>query len=351
MTAQTGPQRITGRSTPGRLRRMRRRNGLCAALDLGTNNCRLLIAQPHAEGFRVVDAFSRIVRLGEGVAESRRLTEEAMRRAIDALKVCAAKIRRRGVLRGRYVGTAACRKADNNAQFIERVKAETGIEIETITAEEEARLTLSGCLPLIDRSRPHALVFDIGGGSTEVMWLTNDDAGTCMTDWTSLPFGVVTLTERYGRGPFQEQRYSAILGELQQHLEPFCIRHGIDRLVAESAVQMVGASGTVTTLAGMSLGLSRYDRARVDGSFLEFDVVHELAGRLRGMSVRDRAGNPCIGRDRAEMMLAGCAILEAMCRRWPIGRLRVADRGLREGILVDLFGRRRRPAVGGHGGT
>ena len=255
MTAQTGPHRIAGGPEPGRLQPVRRGNGLCAALDLGTNNCRLLIAQPNAGSFRIVDAFSRIVRLGEGVAESRRLTEEAMRRTIDALKVCAAKIRRRGVLRGRYVGTAACRKADNNAQFIERVKAETGIDIETITAEEEARLTLAGCLPLIDRTRRHALVFDIGGGSTEVMWLTNDGAGARMCDWTSLPFGVVTLTERYGRGPFEEQRYRTILDDLQNHLEPFCRRHGIDRLVTESAVQMLGASGTVTTLAGMSLGL------------------------------------------------------------------------------------------------
>lgn len=351
MTAQTGTNRTAGGPPYGRGRRARRSNELCAALDLGTNNCRLLIAQPSDDGFRVVDAFSRIVRLGEGVAESRRLTDDAMRRTIDALKICATKIRRRGVVRGRYVGTAACRKADNNAQFVERVEMETGIYIETISAEEEARLTLAGCLPLIDRSCPHALVFDIGGGSTEVMWLTTDASGIRMKDWMSLPFGVVTLTERYGRGPFDEQRYDRVLAELQSHLEPFCARHGIDRLVRESAVQMLGASGTVTTLVGVSLGLDRYDRARVDGSFLAFDALHEISEQLRGMPVLERAAQPCIGRDRADMMVAGCAILEAMCRRWPVGRLRVADRGLREGILVDLMGRGRKRASNGHGGS
>lgn len=349
MTAGTGPNPAAGGLPFDAVRRERRRGIVCAALDLGTNNCRLLIARPNGPGFRVVDAFSRIVRLGEGVAESGRLTEDAMRRTIDALKVCAAKIRRREVARGRYVGTAACRGAENCSQFVERVRDETGIEIETITAEEEARLTLAGCLPLIDRKRRHALVFDIGGGSTELMWLTIGRSGTRMTDWISLPFGVVSLTERYGHGPFDADRYGAVIEDLQAHLEPFCRRHGIAGLVGRSAVQMLGASGTVTTLAGMSLGLARYDRSRVDGSVLAFDAVHRLAGELRGMSVRERAGHPCIGRERADMMVAGCAILEAMCRQWPVGSLRVADRGLREGILVELMRRGRQG--GGHGGA
>lgn len=352
MTAQTDQDRTAGNRRYRRAGRTRRANGLCAALDLGTNNCRLLIAQPNGGGFRVIDAFSRVVRLGEGVAESRLLTEEAMCRTIEALKVCARKIGKRGVRRGRYVGTAACRKADNSPQFVERVEAETGIRLETISAEEEARLTLAGCLPLIDRMQPHAVVFDIGGGSTEVMWLDTGPAGTTrMSDLISLPFGVVTLTERYGHGPFDERQYEAILADLQRHLEPFCERHGIDRLVGDAKVQMLGASGTVTTLAGMSMGLERYDRARVDGSFLTFDAIQDLSQRLRGIPVGERARYPCIGRDRADMMVAGCAILEAMCRRWPVGILRVADRGLREGILVDLMGPARKPAANGHGGS
>jgi exopolyphosphatase/guanosine-5'-triphosphate,3'-diphosphate pyrophosphatase len=321
------------------MRRRRHSPEFCAALDLGTNNCRLLIARPSSDGFRIVDAFSRIVCLGEGLEETGRLSEEAMTRAIDALGVCASKLRRRKVSNGRYVATAACRKADNNQDFLDRAYSQTGIRIETISPREEARLTLAGCLPLIDAATRNVLVFDIGGGSTELMWLESGSAGAEMVDWTSLPFGVVTLTERYGQGPFADEPYRAMIEELDSHLAPFCERHAITERVRGGGVQMLGSSGTVTTLTGLSLELARYDRSRVDGAFLRFDAVHEISGRLRGMTTAERAAHSCIGSDRADMMVAGCAILEAICRRWPVGRLRVADRGVREGILADLMGR------------
>ena len=341
MSAQTGPHRNNGpRSHAMKRRQRRRRPESCAALDLGTNNCRLLIARPAPGGFRIVDAFSRVVQLGEGVEESGRLSEAAIRRTIDALNVCAGKIRKRGVTQGRYVATQACRKAGNCEAFIDRVARETGLAIEIITAEEEARLILAGCVPLLDGNAPRALVFDIGGGSTEVLWLAINGAGPELIDWISLPLGVVTLTERYGEGPFIPDAYQVIVDELLGHLQPFCEQHGIAQHVCDSGVQMLGSSGTVTTLAGLFHELPRYDRSRVDGSFLDFDAVHRLAGMLSAMSTADRARHPCIGRDRAEMMAAGCAILEAICRRWPVGRLRVADRGVREGILVDLLGRK-----------
>lgn len=341
MAARSGPHRASGPRNKAAQRRQKRRGpGFCAALDLGTNNCRLLIARPAPEGFRIVDAFSRVVRLGAGVEETGRLSEAAIRRTIDALKVCAGKIRRRGVRRGRYVATAACRKAENCEAFLARVEAETGLAIEIISAEEEARLTLAGCGPLLNGGAPRALVFDIGGGSTEVLWLRVDGAAPELIDWISLPFGVVTLTEQHGQGPFLPEEYAGIVDGLLGHLETFCERHDIARHVGEAGVQMLGSSGTVTTLAGMLQDLPRYERSRVDGSFLEFDAVHRLTGMLSAMSAEDRAGHPCIGRDRADMMAAGCAILEAICRRWPVGRLRVADRGIREGILVDLLGRK-----------
>lgn len=330
-------------------RRDRRDGDLCAALDLGTNNCRLLIARPDGDGFHIVDAFSRIVRLGEGVEETGRLSETAMRRSIEALKVCAAKIRRRGVKRGRYVGTAACRNAANCQEFLDRVAAATGLAIETIAAEEEARLTVAGCLPLVDPETPRALVFDIGGGSTELMWLRVGDSDVEIIDVISLPFGVVSLTERFGSGPFEAESYDEMVAVLHDWIAPFCDRHGIAERVRGAGVQMLGSSGTVTTLVGVSKRLRRYDRARVDGAFLGFEVVHGLAGELRAMTPADRAAYPCIGRERADMMAAGCAILEAICRRWPVGRLRVADRGVREGILVDLMGRGRSVAALGNG--
>lgn len=337
---QPQPQRASGRRGGAGSHRRDRRNGeLCAALDLGSNNCRLLIARPDGGGFHIVDAFSRIVRLGEGIEETGRLSEAAMRRTIDALKVCASKIRRRGVRRGRYVGTAACRNAANCQEFLDRAAAETGLAIETIAAAEEARLTVAGCLPLVDPGTPHAVVFDIGGGSTEVMWLRVDGSGVEMIDLISLPFGVVSLTERFGSGPFETGPYNEMVAELHGWIAPFCDRYGIADRVRDAGVQMLGSSGTVTTLVGLSKRLPRYDRARVDGAFLQFRDVHTLSNELRAMTPADRSLHPCIGRERADMMAAGCAILEAICRRWPVGRLRVADRGVREGILVDLMGR------------
>lgn len=350
LSTEPEPRRGGGRGKRvGPRRNGRRGAGFCAALDLGTNNCRLLVARPAAEGFRIVDAFSRVVRLGEGLEETGRLSEHAMTRAIDALRVCATKIKRRGVARGRYVATAACRNAENCEEFIGRVEDETGLLIETITAEEEARLTVAGCFPLLDSRIPRSLVFDIGGGSTEVMWLARNGGGKEMIDWVSLPFGVVSLTERFGQGPFEPAVWDSIVEELQDCLAPFCETHDIFGHLGESGVQMLGSSGTVTTLAGLTMRLERYDRSRVDGSFLDFGDVHSLSAELSAMSAEDRAAHPCIGADRADMMAAGCAILEAICRRWPVGRLRVADRGVREGILVDLMGRKAPPGALRHG--
>ncbi len=351
MTARPGLRWINGsQDNAGQRRQRRRRPEFCAALDLGTNNCRLLVARPAPGGFRIVDAFSRVVQLGAGVEETGRLAEDAIGRTIDALKVCAAKIRKRHVRQGRYVATAACRKAENCEDFLGRVEGETGLAIEIISAEEEARLTLAGCLPLLDGQAPRALVFDIGGGSTEVLWLDVHGPRHRLIDWISLPLGVVTLTERHGQGPFLPAAYRVIVEELLEHLQPFCERHEIARHVRDAGVQMLGSSGTVTTLAGLSQELPRYDRSRVDGSFLEFEAVHRLTGMLSAMSAEDRSQHPCIGRDRADMMAAGCAILEAICQRWPVGRLRVADRGVREGILVDLLGRKRDEAAPGNVG-
>lgn len=313
-----------------------------AAVDLGTNNCRLLIARGGAGGFRVIDAFSRVVRLGERVDVTGRLSEPAMARSVAALKVCAAKIERRGVGRARAVATEACRRADNFPAFRDRVRAETGLDLEVISADEEARLALAGCAPLIDPAVDNALVFDIGGGSTELMWLNAVDAAAgraaSPVDWVSLPYGVVGLTERHAMDPLPEGVYRAIVAEVVVALQAFERRHAIRDRIAEGRVQMLGSSGTVTTLAGVLFDLPRYDRARVDGQWLSFVDARETSRRLLSMDVAARASHPCIGRDRADLVLAGCAVLEAICEVWPVGRLRIADRGVREGILNDLMG-------------
>ena len=312
-----------------------------AALDLGTNNCRLLVARPTRPGFRVVDAFSRIVRLGEGLAASGVLSEQAMSRAIDALKVCADKIAARRIAGGRYVATEACRQAANCQAFLARVRDEIGIEIEIISSSEEARLVVSGCAPLLNPRIPYAIVFDIGGGSTEIVWLRlwgeEDRRWPQILGSVSLPFGVVTLTDRFGGSEVSPATYRAMVAETIAALAPFERASDIQRRVRTGRVQMLGSSGTVTTLAGIHLALPRYTRALVDGSVLTFEQISTVSAHLAGLDLAGRAANPCVGRERADLVLSGCAILDAICATWPVGRLRVADRGVREGILFDLM--------------
>ncbi len=328
-----------------------------AAIDLGTNNCRLLVARPAADGgFRVIDAFSRIVRLGEGLGRSGRLSETAMARTLEALEICAAKMRRRGVTRVRAVATEACRRATNCDAFLERVAGETGIELEIISSNEEANLAIYGCAPLLDSGVSHALVFDIGGGSTELGWMQVPEVSGRLgaarrpvepvpRGWHSIPIGVVTLTERYGGREVTPEVYAAMIADVGAAVAPFEAEHNLNALIAEGQLQMLGTSGTVTTLCGVHQGLRRYDRARVDGCYLTFDQANTISRRIVAMSYEERAADPCIGPERADLVIAGCAILEALCAIWPVGRLRVADRGLREGILFTLInGRRADPA-------
>jgi exopolyphosphatase/guanosine-5'-triphosphate,3'-diphosphate pyrophosphatase len=314
---------------------------LYAALDLGTNNCRLLVARPTGAGFRVVDAFSRIVRLGEGLAASGVLSEEAMARALDALRICAGKIAARRLATGRYVATEACRQAANCETFLARVREEIGLEIEIISSAEEARLVVAGCAPLLNPRIPYAIVFDIGGGSTEIVWLRLSGAEKRRRPQilasVSLPFGVVTLTDRFGGAEVSPGTYRAMVAETMAALASFERANEIQRRVRTGRAQMLGSSGTVTTLAGIHMALPRYTRALVDGSVLTFEQISVVSEHLAGLDLAGRAANPCVGRERADLVLSGCAILDAICLTWPVGRLRVADRGVREGILLDLM--------------
>jgi len=315
------------------------------AIDLGTNNCRLLIARPKAGGgFHVIEAFSRIVRLGEGLGVSGRLSEAAMSRTVAALSICARKLRRRGVTQVRAVATEACRRAENGALFVARVTKETGIDLEVISNREEVDLAADGCVPLLDPNVPDALIFDIGGGSTELGWMRVPSGPSAAgrrvepvpCGWHSIPIGVVTLTERYGGREVPAEAYRAMVAEVAAAVAPFEAEHNLGALVAEGRLQMLGMSGTVTTLCGVNQGLRRYDRARVDGCYMDFVTASRVSRRIAAMSYEDRAAVPCIGPARADPVIAGCAILEALCDSWPVGRMRVADRGLREGILFTL---------------
>ncbi len=342
-----GPRR--GRRSPYRHPRQGRQYGggqggldlsgpTYAALDLGTNNCRLLVARATRDGFRVIDAFSRIIRLGEGITSSGVLSEPAILRAVDALRVCGAKMRNRGVTRSRLIATEACRSAGNGLDFLERIRSEVGIELEIVDRETEARLAATGCTPLVDPAAEGVILFDIGGGSSELVRLSRcspTEHGPPHPEieaWISIPIGVVTLAERHGGVAVNRESFEAMIAEVAVHIDRFASEHG-----GTEGLHMLGTSGTVTTIAGVYLDLPRYERRRVDGCWLNNTQVTDVVERLLAMSYEDRVANPCIGAERADLVLAGCAILEAIRRAFPCDRLRVADRGLREGMLVQMM--------------
>jgi exopolyphosphatase/guanosine-5'-triphosphate,3'-diphosphate pyrophosphatase len=344
-----------GRRTPYGMRRdsVRRDDGRApghdspsttyGALDLGTNNCRLLIARPTADGFRVIDAFSRIIRLGEGVAASGHISEAAITRAVDALQICRDKMSGRGVMRSRLIATAACRAALNGEEFRSRIVRDAGIELEIIDSATEARLAATGCTELFDPAASGVILFDIGGGSSELVRLNRTGAGSGpgrrgppepdIVGWASLPIGVVTLAERYGGNVVSREIYNRMVAEVTAFVEQFAADHCRDL----DSFHTLGTSGTVTTIAGVFLRLRRYDRRRVDGCWLSDEEISQVVEELMAMSFDERAANPCIGAERADLVLAGCAILDAIRRVFPCPRLRVADRGLREGMLVEMM--------------
>lgn len=330
-----------------RERQHRRPPPAYAAIDLGTNNCRLLVARPTPAGFQVVDSFSRIIRLGEGLEATGRISEPAIERAIAAMRICGSKVHRWRVRRGRFVATEACRKAQNCEEFLDRVAWETGVRLEIIDTSEEAALAARGCGPLLTAKRDHGIVFDIGGGSTEVVWLERPpkdarNGGMRIVDSMSVPVGVVTLSDRLGDRDITHALYNELKAEARAALTDFDAQNGITDLVAAGRVQMLGASGTVTTVCGIHKRLPRYRRDAVDGTLLAFSEIDAVTENLFAVGAAGRRANPCVGPERADLVLPGCAILDAIREQWPVGRLRVADRGVREGILLSLMAQDRR---------
>ena len=316
-----------------------------AALDLGTNNCRLLIARPEGKDFTVIDAFSRVVRLGEGLTLNGNLSDEAMERTLAALHVCAAKLRRRRVHLARSVATEACRRAGNGPAFIERVRKETGIVLDIISAREEARLAVLGCHVLLEHGDGPAMIFDIGGGSTELVLVETGGTIPTILDWQSVPWGVVSLTEEIGPEPeggkqARLDRYDKMRATVTEAFAEFSERIAPSRRASrfgEGGLRLLGTSGTVTTLASLHLELPQYDRRAVDGLIMPSQGMRDIASRLSALSPQERGQVPCIGHDRAELVVAGCAILETILDLWPAERLGVADRGIREGILRSMM--------------
>src|SRR3954454_15148735 len=329
--AQAVPGLLPGRRAPFRT--------CYGALDLGTNNCRLLIARPNDEGFTVIDAFSRIVRLGEGLSQTGRLSQPAMDRAVGALSICGEKLRRRNVSLSRSVATEACRRAANGDEFADRVRNETGIVLDIIEPQEEARLAVLGCHKLLEPGDGPALIFDIGGGSTELVLIDQEDGVPKIRSWWSAPWGVVSLTESEGREALEGPDRIAAYKRMRERA-----RHAFSRFATmlpekRDGIRLLGTSGTVTTLASVHLALPSYDRRAVDGLHVPIEAMQSISSMIASMDYAERSSLPCIGSERADLVVAGCAILEAIMEIWPAANLGVADRGIREGILRSLMAR------------
>jgi exopolyphosphatase / guanosine-5'-triphosphate,3'-diphosphate pyrophosphatase len=309
------------------------------AIDLGTNNCRLLVARPHDGGFTVIDAFSRIVRLGEGLSQTGRLSDAAMDRAVGALGICAEKLRRRNVSLSRSVATEACRRAANGREFVERVRREIGLVLDIIEPQEEARLAVLGCHKLLEPGDGPALIFDIGGGSTELVLVEQSDSGPKIHSWWSAPWGVVSLTESEGREALEGPDRLAAYKRMRERARRAFANFAAMLPQQKDGIRLLGTSGTVTTLASVHLALPSYDRRAVDGLHVPIEAMQKISGMIASMDYEERSGLPCIGSDRADLVVAGCAILEAIMEIWPAKNLGVADRGIREGILRSLMAR------------
>ncbi len=323
---------------------LRARAPVFAALDLGTNNCRLLMASQGADGaLRVVDGFSRIVRLGEGLARNGRLSEGAMARAYQALAACAQRIEARNPIAIGCVATQACRAAANGQVFLDRVEKDLGLKFEVISPEEEARLSVLGCRSLLDPNAECAMIVDIGGGSTEMSWLSPRavlQAGLDppLISWGTSPLGVVTLADEDPEPERGKQAwYDALVSRLVGAFAGVGQAQHLRGAFGEGRGEIIGTSGTVTSLAGVYLGLPKYNRSKVDGMWFDVRDCRATIAGLLAQTAEQRAANACIGKDRADLVVIGGAILDAVLRVWPARRIRVADRGLREGVLMRLM--------------
>lgn len=312
-----------------------------AAIDLGTTSCRLVIASPTPTSFQVIETFSKVTRLGEGIIQDNELSKHAIRRTVAALKVCAGVINEYApICKARYVATAACRRAKNCQEFLSLVKRETGLNIETISSKEEARLAVVGCIPLLNRCIKRTLVFDIGGGSTEISLARITNTGkTFIEGFVSLPYGVVTISEAFPSKDLTDLAYNTIIERTHKILKDFDEKHGIFKAIQNQEIQVIGTSGTVTVLGAVHLNLARYNRSAVDGISISKRDIDRAITKIKMLGDEGRKKHPCIGAQKADLTMAGCAIIEALCSFWPISEITVADRGIREGILLDLMHR------------
>jgi exopolyphosphatase/guanosine-5'-triphosphate,3'-diphosphate pyrophosphatase len=306
-----------------------------ATIDLGTNSVRLLVADTAADSWRVVEEAQRVTRLGEGQAATGALGLVPMARTAATVADYVRRAEALGATRVRVTGTSAVREAANRAEFVARIESVTGLALEVLSGEDEARLTLLGVRSGLPDLGGRFVLFDIGGGSTEFVVADGDGLERAL----SLRLGVVGLAERHlDGGRLVPARWAALRAEVAAALEPAV--PGALGLV--NAARLVGTAGTVTTLAALDLGLAAYDAGRVQGHVLRRGAIERLLARLGGLTLAARAALPCLEPGRADVLIPGIAICLAAMERLGFDALTVSDRSLREGILCEILGARGR---------
>lgn len=302
---------------------------ILAGIDIGTNTIRLLIAETGPHTLREIYSDRRITRLGRDLARTGRLSREAEGRSLSVLSDFAGKIKLYSAQHTAAVGTSALRYAEGASNFLDLVKAETGIDVRVITGAEEAGLTLLGVFAALPDMDEPALVIDIGGGSIEIIAAKNGMAMHAV----SVELGAVYLTEKFIHSDPPD---GAEIEDIRKAL-----RHAladVDRVVEGCRPGvLIGTAGTVTTLAAMDLGISVYDPAKVNNHGLTSRVVDGMVESLSGRGIDERRGMPGLEPGREDIILAGAVVVQEIMYRYGYDQMIVSDWGLREGIVMDLY--------------
>ena len=296
-----------------------------AAIDLGSTNCRLVIVDIIEDKYKIICSFSEILNLGRNLSFSNEFNDEIIEKTIEIFKIISQKLKYYNVLSYRCVATEACRQSINSDELVKRIHERTNIEIEIIPSKEEARLCLKSCLNHNVNLNDFNLVFDIGGGSTEIIIFDSIYSNKDF-DFLSIPIGVINFSEKVSL--FKTEK---VLGQLEKQMMFFSKK----KKIHNEPISIIGSCGTVTTLCAIHLKLNYYQKSLVDNTLLEIEDLKQTCNFVKRLSSEEKEKHPCIGPQRINLLDNGILILEKILESWPVKRILVSDRGLREGIILD----------------
>lgn len=306
-----------------------------AAIDLGSRNCRTIVGcQSKAGAFEYIETYSKSVSLADGVAASKKLSRKSMDRTIEALAFCSKVLSRYAGLTYLAVATDAMRRAENASVFIKRVKRELGLIISIITPQEEAYYAALGCIEVLSLETEIFVVFDIGGGSSEIaLCRQKSDKDIELIDSLSIPYGVINLLESKDHLTFSG--YSNLVQKISDLSRDFLNQYATT-LDFVNNFQCIGTSGTTTTVAALNMNLRFYDREKINDSILQFSEILKTVHYVQSLSEDERKLHPYISQSNEDLVLGGLTILEGIVRGLPASTITVTDRGVRDGVVYAL---------------